>query len=111
MPARRANATPIPRRKHKGKNVTYAINYGLKRPGQNHAGLHAAIKDLGASRHYLGSTFLVETSLNANQIWEHLSPHVDKTDLVLMVCVMNDTQGWLPEEAWDWINQRAPSFV
>jgi hypothetical protein len=88
--------------------VIYAINYDLRRPGQNYASLHAAIKELGAAWwHYLGSTWLVDTHLNADQIWARLSPHVDTTDFVLVIRLANDHQGWLPKEAWDWINQRA----
>jgi hypothetical protein len=54
--------------------VIYAINYDLKRPGQNYAGLHAAIKELGPWWHYLDSTRLVETRLSANLLWECQSP-------------------------------------
>jgi hypothetical protein len=88
--------------------VIYAINYDLRRPGQNYGDLHAAIEKLGSSCwHYLGSTWLVDTHLNADQIWERLRPHLDQTDSVLVIRVANDNQGWLPKEAWDWINQRA----
>lgn len=86
--------------------MIYSINYDLKRPGQNYVGLHNAIKNLGAPWHYLGSTWLVDTDLNAQGIWERLVPHVDKNDWVLVIGVTRDHQGWLPKEAWNWINSR-----
>jgi len=87
--------------------MIYSINYDLKRPGQNYNALHEAIKGCGAWWHYLGSTWLVDTSLNAKEIWDRLSPHVDKNDNMLVVGITRDSSGWLPKAAWDWINLRA----
>jgi len=86
--------------------MIYAINYDLKRPGQNYEVLHEAIKSCGTWWHYLGSTWLVDTSLTAQGIWDKLSPHVDKNDSVLVIGVNRDYQGQLPEDAWEWINSR-----
>lgn len=83
--------------------MIYAINYDLKRPGQNYDALHDAIKNCGSWWHFLGSTWLVDTSLNASGIWDRLAPHVDKNDFVLVIGVTRDYSGWLPQEAWDWI--------
>ncbi|MGJ0535402.1 hypothetical protein [Methylocystis sp.] len=44
--------------------MIYAINYDLRQPGQKYDELFNAIKGLGAWWHYLGSTWLVDTSLN-----------------------------------------------
>lgn len=86
--------------------MIYAINYDLKKPGQNYAPLHDAIKSCGVWWHYLDSTWLVETTLTADGIWKKLAPHVDKNDSMLIIGVTRDYSGWLPQKAWDWINQR-----
>lgn len=86
--------------------MIYAINYDLKKPGRNYEDLHVAIKSCGAWWHYLGSTWLVDTSLTAEGIWQRLAPHVDQNDRVLVIGVTGDYQGWLTKEAWDWINGR-----
>ncbi len=86
--------------------MIYAINYDLKRPGQNYEPLYNAIKGCGAWWHYLGSTWLVETNLNAEGIWKRLAPTVDTNDRVLIIGVTKDSAGWLSKEAWDWINGR-----
>lgn len=57
--------------------MIYAINYDLKRPGRNYETLYAAIKSCGAWWHYLGSTWLVDTSLSASDLWARIQPHVD----------------------------------
>lgn len=86
--------------------MIYAINYDLKRPGQNYDALHEAIKSCGAWWHHLGSTWLVDTSLDANGIWSRLSPHVDKNDSFLIIGVTREYSGWLPRDAWNWLNER-----
>ena len=86
--------------------MIYAINYDLKKPGQDYKGLYEAIKGCGAWWHYLGSTWLVDTKLNAEGIWKRLEPHFDKNDRALVIGVTRDCQGWLPKEAWAWINDR-----
>jgi hypothetical protein len=86
--------------------MIYAINYDLKRPGQNYVGLYGAIKGCGDWWHFLDSTWLVDTSLTATGIWNRLAPHVDKNDTFLVIGVTRDTAGWLTQEAWDWINNR-----
>lgn len=86
--------------------MIYAINYDLHSPGQDYEGLYEAIRSCGAWWHYLGSTWLVDTSLDAKGIFGRLENHIDKNDFVLVIGVRRDYQGWLPKEAWEWINER-----
>ena len=86
--------------------MIYAINYDLKKPGRDYKGLHEAIKGCGAWWHYLGSTWLVDTTLDAKGIWKRLNPHFDKNDRALIIGVTKEYQGWLPKEAWEWIGGR-----
>jgi hypothetical protein len=86
----------------------YAINYDLKVPGRDYAGLFKAIKASPKWWHYLESTWLVMTDENPTQIWTRLSPHVDKSDRVLIIEVRDNAQGWLPKDAWDWIHTNVP---
>lgn len=86
--------------------MIYAINYDLKQPGRNYEELHNAIKALGAWWHYLDSTWLVDTTLSAKDVWNRLAPHVDENDSVLVIGVTRNYSGWLPPKAWDWISQR-----
>jgi len=87
--------------------VIYAVNYDLKRPGQNYTKVHEAIKSCGAWWHYLDSTWLIDTSLSAEEVWKRVSPHADTNDNFLIIGVTSDYQGWLPKSAWDWINSRS----
>lgn len=91
--------------------MIYSIQYDLNRPGQNYADLHAAIKSCGAWWHYLDSSWLVDTTLTASGIWTRLSPHIDKNDNMLIIGVTRDFAGWLPQDAWSWINQRTSKLA
>jgi hypothetical protein len=86
--------------------AVYSINYDLKKPGRDYDGLYAAIKGCGAWWHYLESTWLVDTTLNADGIWERVRGHVDANDYMLIVGITEPKSGWLPTAAWDWINDR-----
>ena len=67
--------------------------------------LYSAIKSLESWWHCLDSTWLVDTTLNANAIWARLEPHVDKNDSFLIIGVTKDHSGWLTQKASDWINE------
>jgi hypothetical protein len=86
--------------------MIYSINYDLKKPGRDYTDLYNAIKSCGVWWHHLGSTWLVDTSLNATQIWNKLKGAIDANDYVLVIGVTADNNGQLPKEAWDWINTR-----
>lgn len=86
--------------------MIYAINYDLCAPGKDYKGLYEAIKQCGEWWHFLDSTWLVYTGLNASGVFDRLKPHLDSNDNVLVVGITSDYQGWLPKAAWEWINQR-----
>ena len=90
----------------KSQPLIYAINYDLKKPGRDYTGLYQAIKGCGAWWQYLGSTWLVDTNLDAKGIWKRLETHFDENDRALVIGVTKDYQGWLPKGAWEWINDR-----
>ncbi len=85
------------------------ITYDLNAPGKNYNNLYEEIKKLGATWwHYLDSTWLVDTFLSPQQVWECLSKQIDRNDRVLVVRLTNSPSysGWLTQDAWDWLNAR-----
>ena len=86
--------------------MLYAINYDLKQPGRDYESLYDAIKSCGAWWHYLESTWIVDTSLDAQEIWDKIGIHCDSNDRVLVISLSSRKQGWLPKDAWEWINDR-----
>ncbi|WP_125710135.1 hypothetical protein [Lacticaseibacillus porcinae] len=82
----------------------YIISYDLHEPGQRYASLKAALENnLKASwwTHYLESTYLVRTSLSAQEIVETLKPFLDKDDRMYIFEIKDSNyQGWLNEKEW-----------
>ena len=83
---------------------TYLITYDLKYKSEYNS-LYVAIKGLGRWWHYLDSTWIVKTNMSAQQIWNLLGKHIVTSDRMLVIKIdISDKQGWLPKDAWDWIN-------
>ena len=87
----------------------YLITYDLKAPGRNYESLYQGIKSCGKWWHYLQSSWIVATNESSQQIWNRLAATIDQTDFLLIIEVRKDRYGWLPKDAWDWINQNVPA--
>jgi hypothetical protein len=56
--------------------------------------------------HYLtGPIYLVESNLNANQLYDLLEKHMNKTHFLIIRIDPSDTQGWLVKDAWKWMGR------
>ncbi len=86
----------------------YSITYDLKAPDRDYKGLYEAIKGSGQWWHYLESTWLVVTNSTSKQIWDQLSPYIDRNDNILIIEIKNNAYGLLPKDAWDWIAKNVP---
>ena len=86
----------------------YCITYDLKVPGRNYSGLYEAIKAIGKWWHYLDSTWIVVSEESSQRIWNRLHSHIDENDYLLIIEVRNDSYGWLPKDAWNWIRENVP---
>ena len=82
------------------------ISYDLNKPGQDYTPLYEEIKSYGTWWHHLDSTWLVDTNETPNQCVERLRKHMDNNDNLLVIEVCKNYQGWLPKNAWDWLNAR-----
>ena len=63
--------------------------------------------------HYIKSSYVVGTDMDADELSEHfrstaVSCGLDPTHLVLKVDLRR-RQGWLTDEAWDWLRKNARS--
>ena len=83
----------------------YLITYDLNNPHKDYSSLYEKIKSLGRWWHYLDSTWIVATRNSSSQINDILKAVLDSDDGILVIEVKNDYNGWLPEEAWDWMRQ------
>ncbi len=83
------------------------VAYELKTAGQDYTPFYETIqKTADGWCHYIDNVWIVNTYLTAHQFAEKLYPHMTKEDFLLVTRLSRDYQGWLPKDAWDWLNAR-----
>lgn len=84
--------------------MLYLITYDLNKPGKDYASLHNTIKTASRWWHYLDSTWIIVTEQTVYYWSDKIRAIIDKNDHFLIVDITKQTrQGWLPNEAWEWI--------
>jgi hypothetical protein len=87
----------------------YIASYDLKKPGQDYKDLIAELKNSPKWWHYLESTWLlVRNESSVDSVAAALKRHMDDNDRLLVMNARRPAGGWLPQEAWDWINENIP---
>lgn len=82
----------------------YLVAYDLKQPHKNYEELYEEIRKYDSYWHYFNSLWLIYTIDTANTIYNKLHKYIDNTDYLLIFELNKDCQGWIPIEAWEWIN-------
>jgi hypothetical protein len=90
----------------------YLVTYDLNKPRQNYEALYDAIQATGTWWHYLDSTWLVTSNETPSAIAARLRSVIDQNDSLLVMRVTNSpaADGWLKQEAWDWITTNVPAY-
>ena len=54
--------------------------------------------------YYIDNTYLVACTLDVNTLYSAICSSINRHLLIVEIKPEN-TQGWLPKDAWDWINK------
>lgn len=87
--------------------MVYFITYDLNKTGKDYEGVYQAIKDAstGVWCHYWESSWLIKSTLtSADAVFAKIKPHLDTNDRCIVIEVVNNKQGWLTSDQWDYIN-------
>jgi len=84
----------------------YAISYDLNSPGQKYQRVKEAIESCGDSIKPMESFWLVDSNLTYSQISEKVRQVHDANDRHFVMRMSREYQGWLTQDAWDWLNRR-----
>ena len=91
-----------------GNNHIYIISYELHSSFfRDYKPLYDAIKSYGVWMHHVENSWLIVTHQDAKAIFNHLGKHIKTDDRLIIARITNDYFGWLPQEAWDWIDRHA----
>lgn len=84
------------------------IGYDLNKPAKEYNDVYAAIKASSVDGttwwHFLDSTWIIKSDLTVDDIYSNIKPNIDNNDNLLVIEVKNNKQGWLPKNAWDYLN-------
>jgi hypothetical protein len=81
------------------------FTYDLKGK-RDYTPFYEAIKQQGVWWHYLASTWLISTSKDAEAVALAVRPYMDNQDFLLVAPMGTPYNGWLPAQAWEWINNQ-----
>jgi hypothetical protein len=86
------------------------VTYDLKEI-RDYTAFYEALKSQGSSWwHYLTTTWLIPTTKTPQELANAIRPYMGVNDF-LLVGELGRTAGWLPKEAWEWMNaQNQPLF-
>jgi hypothetical protein len=83
------------------------ITFAHNSPAKDYTSFFEAIKsNANEWWHFMESTWIVTTHHSANEFARLLYPHILNTDYLLVARLSNEYQGWLPKDAWDWLNSK-----
>jgi hypothetical protein len=83
------------------------VTYALNNKAWDYTALFTAIKNNGGRWwHFMESTWIVDTHYTADQFAKLLYPHIFTTDSLLVARLNGEHYGWLPKDAWDWLNSK-----
>lgn len=81
------------------------ITHELKTAGKDYTPYFETIKrEANGWWHYLENVWIVNTWMTPHQFAQKLYPHITKDDRLLIVKITVEQQGWLPQDAWNWLN-------
>ncbi len=91
--------------------MMYVINYDLNQLLHNYQPLFEEIQNLGGPWwKYMDRTWIVATHLSVQEVTDRLTKHLSDPDRLLIVRLTSPYNGWLSQEAWDWIHQTYPQW-
>lgn len=88
--------------------MVYMITYDLNKSGQKYEDVIKAIKSAstGVWCSYWKSSYLIQSTLiTADAVFKKIKPYIDDNDRIIVIEVKNNYQGWLDNDAWDYIKK------
>jgi len=83
------------------------ITYAKKTPLKDYGPLYEAIKANSLTWwHYLDDVWIVSTSITPDEYAKKLYPFITTNDRLLVAKLSSEYQGWLPTDAWEWLNKQ-----
>lgn len=87
--------------------AVYLVAYKLDTPGKDYGPFFDVLKkSIDGWCNYIDNAIVVNTNMPILEFTQKLYPHMTKSDRLLVTRLQGTHNGWLPKEAWDWLNAR-----
>lgn len=86
----------------------YIVSYDLNEPVEKYEPFFNELKNSTYWWHYLNSTWIVIRYDALAELGPKLRRLIFTNDRLLVMPAKGPADGWLPKDAWDWINVRVP---
>ena len=86
----------------------YIVTYDLKQPVDQYKPLFDELKRSHLWWHYLTATWIVLRYEALAELHPKLTPLIYQGDLMLIQPAKGPSNGWLPKEAWEWLQKNLP---
>ncbi len=87
----------------------YIVTYDLKQPVEKYTPFFDELRKSYKWSHYIGNTWLVLRHDALIELRPKLLPLIFQTDRLLIMPARGPADGWLPEDAWQWIKENVPN--
>ena len=86
----------------------YLVSYDLKSPVESYEPFFNELKQSVNWWHYLNATWIVVRYESLVELAPKLRGLIFTNDRILVMPAKGPAEGWLPKDAWDWINTNVP---
>lgn len=86
----------------------YIVCYDLKQPAAQYKLFFDELKRSHLWWHYLTSTWIVLRYEALAELGPKLRPLIYQGDFLLIQPAKGPSDGWLPKEAWEWLQKNVP---
>jgi len=86
-------------------NKVLLVAYELKNKTKDYSAFFNTLKTAQSWAHYIDTCWLLYTNETPLDWDRKLRPYMDQPDTILITEITRNYQGWLPNEAWQWISQ------
>jgi hypothetical protein len=85
----------------------FLVTFSLRNKSKDYAPFFVAVRGNALQWwHFIEQSCVVTTNHDVNSYAHQLLPYIEATDSLLVVAITpHEFQGWLPQQAWSWLNQ------
>jgi len=90
-------------------SCAYIVTYDLKQPIEKYEPFFEELKRSYKWSHFIESSWIVLRYDSLAELGPKLRPLIFQSDRLLIMPAKGPADGWLPLEAWEWIQENVPN--